>query len=312
MSPPALDPDAARVLAEADALDAPPLSESTVAEARAAAHKGRRYMPPADPSVLVGRESIPGPHGPLELRTFTPPDDPDGVAVYLHGGGWVVGDTELLAPACSLLSAKARIVVVSVEYRRAPEHRYPVALEESVAAAEWAAGHPAAGGAGPALVGDSAGGGLTAGAALRVRDRGLLAPALQVLVNPALDPSMSLPAFREFGEGYGLTRESMDFYWRAWLGERLGEPPDDVAVLRADARGVAPALVLVSECDPLRDEGEAYAARLRSAGVAVTLERFARLPHDLFWMGGAVPAAAASIDVAAAALRGAVDAAAAS
>jgi acetyl esterase len=198
-------------------------------------------------------------------------------------------------------------VVASVDYRLAPEHRYPVAAEDSYAAFRWMLGHAASLGVDPrriAVGGDSAGGNLATVVSLMARDRGTPLPIFQALVYPVTDSDLDTPSYRENATGYVLTREGMRWFFRHYLarGEQGREPY--VAPLRAPSlTGLPPALVQTAECDPLRDEGEAYAARLRDAGVPVTLTRYAGMFHGFLRMTNILDKAKAARDEVAGALR---------
>nr|MBA2282845.1 alpha/beta hydrolase [Acidimicrobiia bacterium] len=213
----------------------------------------------------------------VPVRTYRPAGgDPVGTLAWFHGGGWVIGNLESADATCRKLCRGAGVVVVSVDYRLAPEHPYPAGLEDAWAGLEWVAANAAVLGVDGerlAVGGDSAGGNLAALVALRARDLG--APILrhQLLVYPATDLRMGHPSIAENGDGYFLTREAMSWFADHYLGpDRSHGDPADPAVsplLADDLLGVAPGHVITAELDPLRDEGDAYAARLADAGVAV-------------------------------------------
>ncbi len=226
------------------------------------------------------------------MRIYTPREAPAlPLLVYFHGGGFVLGDLDSHDSICRNLALAADAVVVAVDYRLAPEHPFPAAADDCLAATRWAAARAAALGADPARIavaGDSAGGNLAAVVALRLRDEG--GPALrgQLLIYPVTDnhvePTASMIAN---GEGYFLTREAMLFFDKHYLADpdHLAHP--HFAVLRApDLSGLPPAYVLTAEYDPLLDEGEAYAARLSAAGVAVEQVRALGVIHGFFGMAG--------------------------
>jgi len=221
--------------------------------------------------------------------------------VFFHGGGWVVCDLDTHDAVCRRLALGAGAVVVSVDYRLAPEHRFPAAPDDCAAATRWAVANAASLGADPArfvLAGDSAGGNLVCAVSLRLRDEDGPRARGQLLVYPVTDHwTAGFPSYGEFAEGYGLTRDVMAWFWDHYLGEamdaaRAAALPAQAAPLRApDLRGLPVALVLTAECDVLRDEGEAYAARLREAGVEATLERCAGMHHGFFNWGGVLDGA---------------------
>jgi acetyl esterase/lipase len=226
--------------------------------------------------------------------------------VYLHGGGWVVGSIESHDPGCRRLAARTPCVVVSVDYRLAPEHLFPAGLEDAWAATEWTAAHLAELGADRVAVGgDSAGGNLAAVVALRARDRGLPL-ALQVLIYPVIDADLDSPGYREHGEGLNLTRAKMAWYWGRYLAGADGFAPEASPLRAADLAGVAPALVQTAEHDPLVHEGEAYAHALGAAGVPVTLTRYDGQIHGFVRLAALCPRGFDALDEVQAALAAAV------
>jgi acetyl esterase len=201
------------------------------------------------------------------------PDAGRPVIVYLHGGGWVSGGLEMNDSWCRRLAVATQAVVVSVDYRLAPEHPYPDALDDTMAALDWTrANADRFGGdqARLAICGTSAGGNLAAAACLLSRDRGLPTPGLQILLYPVLDPPRDSASYRDNASGYLLTRDQMEWYWDCYLPGRAADVPSYAAPERAaDLSGLPPALVASAEYDPLRDEADSYAAHLAAAGVAV-------------------------------------------
>ena len=263
-----------------------------VAEARAQYEARIPLMAPAGPVAGVEERVIDGPGGPLRLRLYRPPGrGPFPLLVYFHGSGFVLCSLDTHDGICRNLCAGAGCVVVSVDYRLAPEHKFPAGLEDCVAATIWASRNAATLGADPgriAVGGDSAGGNLAAVTALRLRDAG--GPALrgQLLLYPVTDyHTPGTPSYAENAEGYGLTRETMKWFWAHYLNDESEAAHPHAAPLRAsDLSGLPPAFVLVAEYDPLRDEGEAYGLRLREAGVDVSILRADGMNHGfLFWVG---------------------------
>ena len=267
----------------------------------------------AGPKVEVARvedRRVPGPAGDIPVRVYTPEGHgPFPGLVYLHGGGWVIGDLESHDNVCRTLARDVPCVVVSVDYRLAPEHRFPCAPEDCWAAAKHVAGHARDFGIDPvrlAVGGDSAGGNLSAVVTLLARDRGGPRLAFQVLVYPVTDAAMDTPSYRENADGYLLTRDGMAWFWNHYApGAAEREDPRASPLLARDLRGLPPALVITAEYDPLRDEGEAYARRLREAGVPVTLTRYDGVIHGFFGMSGAIEQGRAAMAEAATALRAA-------
>ena len=253
------------------------------------------------PRVDVGVRDllVPGPAGLLPVRVYDP-GGASGALLFFHGGGWVLGSVALADRPCRALAAATGRVVVSVEYRRAPETPFPGPLEDCWAATRWVVEHAGELDVDPARVavgGDSAGGNLAAGVALLARERG---PVLdhQVLLYPCLDPvEAPYPSRAEHAEGLGLTRGEIDWYWSLYLA---GAPPSPIsAPLHAeDLAGLPPTLVVTAEFDPLRDEDHAYAERLVAAGVPTTVACFDGTLHGFLWFGGRLEQTAALIDLA--------------
>ena len=210
--------------------------------------------------------------------------------VYLHGGGWVAGDLETHDSMCRYLANQVGAVIVNVDYRLAPEHPYPEPLDDCWAVTEWVAEHADELGIDRlGIAGSSAGGNLAAAIALRARDAGGPTLALQVLIYPVLDSTMSTPSFATLGANYYLTTDQMQWYWNCYVPDasRRTDPPAS-PTHALDLGGVAPAVVVTAEFDPLRDEGEQYADRLRAAGVPTVSLRVEGQPHGFLGLAGAV------------------------
>ncbi len=262
---------------------APPETLSVEA-ARAQYNRLMRAAPPGDPVARIEDLVAPGPLGVIPLRVFTPfGEGPFPLYVFFHGGGWVLGDLDTQVGECRTLASQAGCVVVSVDYRHAPEHRFPAAPEDAYAALEWVAqnaerlsGDPAR----LAVGGTSSGGNLAAVAALMARDRGGPRILLQVLNTPVTHHDFSTASYRENGQGYGFDRSSMEWCWSCYLKKRDdGLHPYASPLLAPDLSGLPAAFVMTCEFDPLRDEGRAYAERLRAAGVPVTYRENAGMVH---------------------------------
>ncbi len=254
----------------------------------------------AGPPIEVGRVRnlfVDGAAGPLRARLYSPAPatTPTGDAaarplvVFFHGGGWVIGDLDTHDQPCRLLCRYADVHVLAVDYRLAPEHPFPAAAQDAVAAFAWAAAHAGELGADPhrlAVAGDSAGGNLAAVVAQATRDAGTRQPVAQLLLYPGTDASISRPSKALFADGFFLTRTQMDWYLDTYAQGASYSDPRLSPLLAADLAGLAPAVVTTAAFDPLRDEGEAYAVALREAGVPVVLRRAAGLVHGYYSMTG--------------------------
>ncbi|GAA1574823.1 alpha/beta hydrolase [Actinomadura kijaniata] len=254
--------------------------------------------------------TVPGAAGPVPVRLYRPrPLDgaPLPALVYLHGGGWVLGGLESVDVPCRELAARVGCAVVSVDYRLAPEHPFPAAVEDAWAAAAAVAGDPGRFGADPAAVavaGDSAGGNLAAVVALLARERGVRL-AHQLLVYPVTDTARSTPSWREYAEGYGLDAAAMARFMEMYRGSADPADPRLAPLSAADLSGLAPATVITAECDILRDEAEEYARRLTAAGVPVESRRYDGVVHSFFLMPEIFDAGAEAWELAVRRLRAA-------
>ena len=257
--------------------------------------------------AAIEDRTIPGPGGPLAVRIYRPSAEPElPVVVYFHGGGHTIGSIDTHDPVCRQLARAADAVVVSVEYRLAPEHPYPAAVEDAYAATAWVATNGQQLGADVtrlAVAGDSAGGNLAAVTAILARDRGGPPLRFQLLVYPVVDLSHTHPSIDENGEGYVLTKERILWFRHNYLGDGDHADPLVSPIRTADLAGLPPALVITAEMDPLRDEGAAYAERLRTAGVDATHSLYEGQVHTFFGMGTLYPAGTAAIDESGDALR---------
>jgi acetyl esterase len=236
-----------------------------------------------EPIADVEDQAIPGPAGELAVRVYTPPGQgPFPILLYIHGGGWVIGSPQSHDDLCRSLCARADVAVVSVGYRRSPEHKYPAALEDCFAALQWCARRAAKRDDGIllAVAGDSAGGNLAAALALYARDRGGPPLRLQVLLYPVTNHGFDTASYHENAEGLGLLRDAMIHYWNCYLAHPDdGHQPYASPLQAPDLRGLPPALIQSAYYDVLRDDGEAYAARLRRADVPVRCTRYLAMNH---------------------------------
>jgi acetyl esterase/lipase len=288
-----LDPQVARYLqasAESEAEEADTLSleeQRRLAVQAALAEAG-------EPEAVASVEDrvIPGPAGSLPIRIYTPvgaEGDRLPVLVYFHSGGWVFGSIEGHDPVCRALANHAGCLVVSVDYRLAPEHRFPAAPEDCYAATKWVAAHAREIKADPARIavgGDSAGGNLSAAVALMARDRGGPELCYQVIIYGETDyPEPGPASYETYATGYDLTRKYMIWLWEQYLARPADRAHPYASPLRAaDLSGLAPALIITAEYDPVRDEAEHYARRLREAGIPVRLSRYNGMIHSFFRM----------------------------
>jgi acetyl esterase len=259
-------------------------------QARAHNRRGAEATAPRPPIPMARVDSlqIPGDAGPIPARFYLPgglpPASPPPLLVFYHGGGWVIGDLETHDGVCRFLAAAAGTAVLAIDYRLAPEHPFPAAVEDSWSAFAWAAANAAELGADPARIavgGDSAGGNLAAVVSLQARDAGGPRPAMQLLIYPPTDSAGDLPSRRLFAEGFLLTKNDMETFERHYLPPGTDASDPRVSILLApDVSDLPPAYVATAGFDPLRDEGEAYALRMREAGVQVALRRHPGLIHS--------------------------------
>jgi len=283
--------------------------DSTPESMRVAMETSIRGVPPHEVHAVEDRE-IPGPAGPIPVRVYRPSADARlPILVWFHGGGWVIGSLDTHDQLCRLLCDDARVIVVSIGYRLAPETKFPGAADDCVAAWAWVAEHAAELGGDPhkiAVGGDSAGGNLAAVVALVAREESLPIPALQLLVYPVTDHEFDSVSMIDNAKGYFLEAEEM-----RWFFDHYASAPEDFAdwrmsPLRApDHTGLAAAVVITAEYDPLRDQGEAYAQRLRDAGVPTQAVRADGMFHGFFGLHAFIAPAREAWDTAIGALRAA-------
>lgn len=303
-----LDPQVKTFLEQMAAQGAPPISEQTVEQARETAAAFTQLALPPMPVASVEDRRIPGPQGEIPVRIYTPEGTgPFPGIVFTHGGGWVIMNIETHDGICRAIANQAGAVVVSVDYRLAPEHKYPAAAEDAYAALEWVAESAAGLAVDPArlgVAGDSAGGNLAAAAALMARDRGGPPLGFQALLFPVLDHNFETRSYADNAEGYLLTRDSMVWFWNQYLpSPDRGREPYASPLRAGDLAGLPPAYIVTAEFDPLRDEGEAYAKALEAAGVPVELVRYDGQVHDFILMGAVLPQAATAVSAIATAAK---------
>lgn len=306
-----LDVHAAKVLEMIRLSGHPPYETLAPAEARQFSRNARAVLAPEPPEMGAVRDIKIGEGGAIPARLYRPLGSAPNAAlpalIYFHGGGWVIGDLDTHDVVCRQIANGSGAAVVSVDYRLAPEHKFPAAVEDAIAATAWIAAHGATLGidtARLAVGGDSAGGNLAAVVALDARDRNGPKLIQQTLIYPATESTMSHPSHERFAEGLLLTRPAMKWFLGHYL--RGAEDLADwrVSPLRATSLAdLPPALVLTAGYDPLCDEGEDYAARLAAAGVPVTRVRVEGMIHGFLTMGKLIPAANEAVAMIAAALK---------
>jgi acetyl esterase len=303
-----LDPQAQQLLEQMASAGAPPLHTLSPVEARQATATMFRVPPERqEPVARIENRTIPGPAGAIPVRIYTPAGNgPFPVLVYFHGGGWVICDLDTHDAACRSLTNQAGCVTVSVDYRLAPEHKFPAAVEDSYAAALWVAEHARELNGDPGRVavgGDSAGGNLAAAVALMARDKGKPRLCFQLLIYPAVDGALATESMRAFRE-YFLTPELVSYFWKHYVRtDEDRKNPLASPTLAGNFKGLAPALIITAEFDPLRDEGEAYGEKLRAAGVPVVVTRYNGMIHGFFTMADVLDQGKKAVAESAAALK---------
>ena len=312
MSSEKLHPDAARVCEMIIAANRPAMETLTPPEAREAYLASRRLLQPDGEEVdeVVALEAT-GSAGPIPLRLYrgqgAGQDRLQPALIYFHGGGWVIGDLDSHDQACRALANATRCIVVAVDYRLAPEHKFPAAVEDAIAATRWIADHAQGLGidAGRLAVGgDSAGGNLAAVVSLHARDNGGPPLVLQVLIYPGTDMGMDWPSHRRHADQLPLRQATMQWFVGHYLRDAKDRADWRASPLRAASfANLPPALVVTAAFDPLSDEGEAYAKALENAKVPVKLERFAGQIHGFLSMGRIVADSDRLVRMAATALQ---------
>ncbi|CAA9515554.1 MAG: hypothetical protein AVDCRST_MAG17-2260 [uncultured Solirubrobacterales bacterium] len=304
-----LDLDVQLLLRIQGLMPQPPKGSITPRTAREQMRRSAAVLAESMPSMeRIEDLDLPGPTG---ARLYSPHRAERGEArpllVYLHGGGWVSGDLDTHDGPCRLLAAEGGALVLAVDYRRAPEHRFPAAVEDALAAFEWAVDNASDLGADPARIavgGDSAGGNLAAVVSRLTRDGGGRTPAMQLLIYPVTDLSVKRPSYHRFAEGFFLNEADMDWYRDHYLGaEPAVDDPRVSPLLDPDLGGLPPAYIATAGFDPLRDEAEAYAEALRAAGVPAALHRHSSLVHGFANHTAVIPAARTAMLEVAGAMR---------
>jgi acetyl esterase len=284
-----VDPQVQTFLDQMASLNAPPMHTLTPEQVREGIRMQRAFFGEPEPIAHVLNRVIPGPAGQIPVRIYTPAGSgPFPVLVFFHGGGWVICDLDTHDGLCRSLANGSGCVVVSVDYRLAPEHKFPAAPEDCYAATIWVASHTAeinGDASRVAIGGDSAGGNLTAVVAQIARDKGGPTLAFQLLIYPATDFGMKSRSIEENAEGYYLTRDDMHWFRDHYLNSEADKASPLASPMRAASlKGLPPALIITAEFDPLRDEGEAYGHKLEAAGVPVKISRHDGMIHGFLSM----------------------------
>ncbi len=307
------------VLTQLGALGAKPLETLTPAQARAQAtpadavkavlKMNGKSVAPMEVAKVENR-TIPGPGGEIAIRIYWPQgaDSKDlPVVLYIHGGGWVIADLDVYDSSPRALANATGAIVISTHYRQAPEHKFPAAHDDTWAAWLWTLTNAKSLGGDAhriAVVGESAGGNMAAAIAIRARDEGIQAPLHQVLIYPVTDASVgTTQSERENVNSKPLGTPALTWFYEKYLANAADKTNPRFAVLNADLHGVAPATIVLAQIDPLRSEGEAYAERLRAAGVAVDGKQYDGVTHEFFGMGAVIDKAKDAVAFAAAGLK---------
>ncbi len=297
--------------------DAPGWSELSPAEGREVFSSLTEFFGPAPDVARVENRTVGNnvsvriyfPHSGEPSDGASPTEGPQPGIVYFHGGGWVLGDLDTHDALCRRLADEATAVVVAVDYRRSPETRYPGALQDCYEATQFVADQAASLGVDPAQIvvaGDSAGGTLAAAVALMAHQQQGPRINLQVLIYPVMDHRCDTDSYREFATGFGLTKESMQWFWQQYLGDGADQGDPLATPLTAEnLNGLPPALIMTAQYDVLRDEGEQYAGRLQKAGVSTTLRRYDGTIHGFVHFAGLFDAGLDAVGDIAAAIVGA-------
>jgi acetyl esterase len=288
-----LDPQVKVLLDQMAAANQPAFHSQSPADARKAMDAMLNVLGPGPDVHKVEDRKIPGPAGDIPVRIYSPPGKPIGILVYFHGGGWVVGDIASHDYVCRALTNAAGCVVVSVDYRLAPEHKFPAGPEDCYAATEWVSKNAASLGSDAdhiAVGGDSAGGNLAAVISLMARDRKGPRIRHQMLIYPVTDAAMDTPSYKEFtADGFVLSKLDMEWFWGYYLAnKRDGENPYASPSRASNLSNLPPAHIITASHDPLRDEGEAYAELLKKAGNRVKVKRYQGVVHGFFSLQAAL------------------------
>ncbi len=297
-----LDPDAQAILDVIRAAGAAPLHTLTVEQARERMRAALVTRVEPLPLQAVENVSVPTVWGALRLRLYRPRDGELPVALFLHGGGWTLNDLDTHDDLCRRLAKRSGWLLASLDYRRAPEHKHPAALEDALLAYRWLLDNAQRIGCDPAcraIVGESSGATMAAGLTLLLRDTGAPMPAYQILAYPITDSFDRWPSYAERGSGYTLDRDQLRWYLDNYLPATCGGTADQYLfpLTAQDLSGLPPALVMTAEFDPLRDEGIAYAEKLAKASVRVEHKHADDQMHGFLLHGRVISRAGELIDL---------------
>lgn len=309
----ALHPQAKAFLDMLASSGAPPLEQLPLSEARAVTPERIEAGFPEEPVADVQNRTVPGPAGPIPVRVYRPAKNETlPVLIFFHGGGFVIGNLDTHDRLCRALANASGCAMISVDYRLAPEHKYPAAVDDAYAVTKHVAEHAAEFGIDPtriAVGGDSAGGNLATVVSLLSRDRGGPQLKFQLLIYPLVDYYDESPSMQQYAEGHFLTRAGMDWFKDSYLPSReAGLEPSASPMYARDVGGLPPAMIITAECDPLRDQGEAYARKLQAAGVPIELKRYEGMIHVFLQFAAVLDTAKAAMKDMASALRRALGA----
>jgi acetyl esterase len=309
----ALHPQAQAIISGVESMGLPPFETLSIEEQRGFIQQFGMFMIPREEVASTEDFEIPGPEDAIPVRVYLPAGEDEGpypAVMYFHGGGWSTGDVELVDPICRALANRSGSAVVSVDYRLAPEHPYPAAVMDAYVATAWIGAYGANLGIDAsrmALVGDSSGANLATVTCMLIRDKADDIPiAVQILLCPVTDlVKFETPSHKEYGEGHLLTTAMMEKfreYYLTGVEDRVDEPYCS-PVRTQNLQDLPPVIIITAECDPLRDEAEAYGQILRANGNLVEVRREEGMVHNFFWMGAAIDRGREIIDQVGADLR---------
>lgn len=293
-----LNPKSIQSLSAEEARNQPTIADAVI---NVLDRQGQSKAP--EPVGKIDDRSIPGPDGSIPIRVYTPNGNgPFPIIVYYHGGGWVVATIDTYDASARALCNAANAIVVSVEYRKAPEHRFPAAHEDAYAAYEWARKHGRDINGDPskvAVAGESAGGNLAGAVPMMARQRNLDLPVHQILIYPVTGYDMDTPSYRTHAQAHPLNKAMMVWFFEKYLNSPADANNPIVALVKArNLTGLPPATIITADIDPLQSDGKRYADRLREAGIAVTYHNFEGVTHEFFGTGAVVPDAKRAVELA--------------